>query len=991
MPGLGVTSSKIGSIKSKLKYSCKYPSCNSSYWSNVSPTSQFKNKLFHRFPRHVISLSAWKRVCLISPSKNCANLYVCTDHFSKEDYSNTNEPTRLRYGAVPHTPDKKSFVVRPNIQCPRVLFPDQEPSTSVSDDIFTNEQSLVETCISLPSTSFQSESFPKTSNIDNIPGFQITSNFSEPLFYLPDPISEEVVISEDPDICLPKGISEEVLIPEEPGIVSGSDHSYCKPSTSFSKCSKMAFKDQYSFLEDTRDTSIDTPGTGILSKAGLSKKDLSPQGLIMYNHHRNVVSKLSKLRAVLKNKNADLSAIKSLYKDGRFQFIEENLNEITQDFINAQLRNFDKHPNARRWTIKDKAFSLSIYKRSPRLYRYLRSFFQLPSIRTLKTILSALPIDSGIIEPVLEHLKKQVENMDTLERSCTLIFDEMFLSAGLHYETKAQKICGFEDMGSFGRTKDPANHVLMFMIRGIKKSYKMPIAFYFTKTTIKSEILKQLIVNIITRLQEVGLNIVATVCDQGTTNQKALRLLTEENTDNPTSYHFMVNKAPIVTIFDVPHLLKCTRNALLTCNIEFEPNKFANFDHILNTYNLDKTKRTYRCLNKLNDNHFNMKDSFMKMKVSVAARQLSHTMAAAIETFYSCGYNGEAGSLQTAEFIHNIDNLFDSLNSNQFYACEGKKYRCALSDGSPHLEFWSEILSQLYRWKIWDKNSKKIRNDFHFVRGWQITIRAIMLLWKNLKEMGLKFLCLRNLNQDPIENFFGQIRQHGITNTNPTCFQFKAALKTLIITNFSSPLSKNSNCEEDFCTTLGDFSGFLEKYLTEKHSSLDQTHDIEEDLDPSLEDQSFIENNPANAYVAGYLLKKVNPNPSCHDCQKLFSDNISEKHVFVSFKEYDTNTRLKYASENILELLETLDSKLFDFLDNFGTSDNLEFKFKQKYSKFFDTYQVCQTHIDYFTTLINKAIRLGIYKYIKKFSEKSKNNQAVSKGHKSNLKKFKSS
>ena len=72
-------------------------------------------------------------------------------------------------------------------------------------------------------------------------------------------------------------------------------------------------------------------------------------------------------------------------------------------------------------------------------------------------------------------------------------------------------------------------------------------------------------------------------------------------------------------------------------------------------------------------------------------------MAAAIETFYSCGCNGEAGSLQTAEFIHNIDKLFDSLVIS-FMLVKGQNIGVhALSDGSPHLEFWSEILSQLYR------------------------------------------------------------------------------------------------------------------------------------------------------------------------------------------------------------------------------------------------------------------------------------------------------
>ena len=66
-----------------------------------------------------------------------------------------------------------------------------------------------------------------------------------------------------------------------------------------------------------------------------------------------IMHKIMHLR--VNNKNADLCAIKNLYNDGKFQFIDENLNRVTKDFINSQLRNVDKIPCGRRWTIKDKA------------------------------------------------------------------------------------------------------------------------------------------------------------------------------------------------------------------------------------------------------------------------------------------------------------------------------------------------------------------------------------------------------------------------------------------------------------------------------------------------------------------------------------------------------------------------------------------------------------------------------------------------------------
>jgi hypothetical protein len=53
-----------------------------------------------------------------------------------------------------------------------------------------------------------------------------------------------------------------------------------------------------------------------------------------------------------------------------------------------------------------------------------------------------------MIKPVVENLKVQVEDMDQLDRCCTLIFDEVSLSKGFYYETCKQRICGFKDLAS---------------------------------------------------------------------------------------------------------------------------------------------------------------------------------------------------------------------------------------------------------------------------------------------------------------------------------------------------------------------------------------------------------------------------------------------------------------------------------------------------------------------------------------------------------------
>lgn len=58
------------------------------------------------------------------------------------------------------------------------------------------------------------------------------------------------------------------------------------------------------------------------------------------------------------------------------------------------------------------------------------------------------------------------------------------LKAQLIYNEANDLVEGFEDIGEFGRASEVANHALVFIIQGMRKKIKQPIAFYFTKGTI---------------------------------------------------------------------------------------------------------------------------------------------------------------------------------------------------------------------------------------------------------------------------------------------------------------------------------------------------------------------------------------------------------------------------------------------------------------------------------------------------------------------------
>ena len=113
-----------------------------------------------------------------------------------------------------------------------------------------------------------------------------------------------------------------------------------------------------------------------------------------------------------------------------------------------------------------------------------------------------------------------------------------------------------------------------------------------------------------------------------------------------------------------------------------------------------------------------------------------------------------------------------------------------------------------------------LTKTFSFLDGWVSNMKALKFLRGTLKKEGFSYLCVRNLNQDPVENLFCNIRQYGIANTNPTSFQLTSALKKVLINSISQPTSEKSNCEEDDCQPLDNLREFL-------------TNDYDENVSPS--------------------------------------------------------------------------------------------------------------------------------------------------------------
>ena len=208
----------------------------------------------------------------------------------------------------------------------------------------------------------------------------------------------------------------------------------------------------------------------------------------------------------------------------------------------------------------------------------------------------------------------------------------MALTPHFDYNRRTDKINGL-----IKEQKKIADHALVFMIRGVLKNYKQPIAYSFcSKTTPKLDLAKQ-ITEIIRKLHTTGFIVVATVCDQGSTNVSAINHLINKTREKYIRKNeefrnavFEIDGKEIIPLYDSPHLIKGIRNNLLNkdlkCVIDGK-DILAKWDHIIKIYKEDPAFDGLRLLPKLTENHV-MPNKIKKMKVKYATQVFSKSVAA---------------------------------------------------------------------------------------------------------------------------------------------------------------------------------------------------------------------------------------------------------------------------------------------------------------------------------------------------------------------------
>lgn len=169
-----------------------------------------------------------------------------------------------------------------------------------------------------------------------------------------------------------------------------------------------------------------------------------------------------------------------------------------------------------------------------------------------------------------------------------LMLDAMCIRKQVLWLENKQKFVGYVDYGEGMSCKSDqkveATSALVFLVQGVNKNFKMPVAYFLT-TSMEACDQAKLVGDVLKRLHEIGANVVSLTFDGNITNIKTATELGADiwnaNQLNPTFKHPSTGR-PIEIFIDICHAIKLVRNVFGTKGFIYDKNGgIIKWDHIV--------------------------------------------------------------------------------------------------------------------------------------------------------------------------------------------------------------------------------------------------------------------------------------------------------------------------------------------------------------------------------------------------------------------------
>ena len=321
--------------------------------------------------------------------------------------------------------------------------------------------------------------------------------------------------------------------------------------------------------------------------------------------------------------------------------------------------------------------ALSLMHSSPKTYRLLRRTFALPSVRTLRKVMNNIDIYPGFNAAILNALRLKLQSSPSAAKLVCIAMDEMSIKEGLSYDGKRDLVEGFAE-------STLANHVLVFLVKGLIHRWKQPFGYFYSSRPISGSRLKVLLFESIQCLQAIGLTVIVVVSDQGSNNVNLFQTQLQVTVERP---FFMCGQHEVFVMYDPPHLIKNVRNNLKKHGFIVDDHH-VDWRYICEFHEQDASKPT-RLAPKLTRKHLDL-PPFGPLRVKLATQVLSHSVATGMKVMAEWGII-DANAVYTAEFLESFDQLFNAFNSSTLSSHQP----CSMPSPARR-DMWS------FSWKSWN-------------------------------------------------------------------------------------------------------------------------------------------------------------------------------------------------------------------------------------------------------------------------------------------------
>lgn len=384
--------------------------------------------------------------------------------------------------------------------------------------------------------------------------------------------------------------------------------------------------------------------------------------------------------------------------------------------------------------------------------------------------------------------------------------------------------------------------------------------------------------------------------------------------------YFEVNNRKVFYFTDPCHLEKARRNNMHAHQfVNKETEEFCNWDLIKAAY-LSDCENDEKYLPRIKRDAIFLPQNRDKMKVSYATKVFSGSMCAAIRRMLDEGKisDEQDQAPYLLQHLRASDRVFDIFNSSY---SDKKKSRAPFA-ASPEqmkalheqemllttLEVRTRVDSKLkIHEKRQSKQEQKVRTSF--ISCSLANIRALPVFFKYLQDKyNVTEVPMRRINQDPLENFFGQARSQQGGNEKPNGQQFQSSYKKLSI-NSVLKTSLNTNSEGDFPTLIS----CMTKPPVPDDPPIDE-------FVPFLPDEEFFQRlrkyredpSSPNMFLSGFFVKKYLKK---HDCEACKTHLVSEeKDSSIMIKEQECQMEYISPTPAFAKYLKTLFLCLKDYL-----------------------------------------------------------------------------